>query len=212
MSDTPNPSTQSNENDDDLISLFDTFYDAPGSPSPEPAMSPIQSQQQCSNANDNIAGIENIATDLDTIAADFQFLKVGSEALAIHAETSGINLEACAIDKRLLDRAETAVEQAQAAHQTSTNVVVYILGKDRLLKILRVARDNHIPETGNDINTSSVNEAGPAAEWRQSSPNEDDVKCDRHAYIRNAEKHHTNTLSLDTDISIPIHDALLDEK
>ncbi|CCT76129.1 uncharacterized protein FFUJ_14240 [Fusarium fujikuroi IMI 58289] len=155
MSETSNPSTRSDDNDNDnsLVSLFDTFYDAPGSPSPE--------QEQAM------------------------------------------------MPKRLLERAETAVEEAQAAHQTSTNVVAYILGEDRALKILPDASDNHTCGTGNDISTSSVDKAGPAAERRLSSSNVNSIKVGRHTRLRNAEKDNTNQ---DIDLSVQIHDALLDEK
>lgn len=77
--------------------------------------------------------------------------------------------------------------------------------------MLPVAR-NHTLRTGNIIDLSSINKAGPAAECRQSSCNADDVKCGRHAYLRNSENHGTNTLSQDINLSVQIHDALLDEK
>lgn len=114
--------------------------------------------------------------------------------------------------KRLLERAKTAVKEAQAAHQTSTNVVADILGKDRALKILPDASDNRICGTGNDISTSSVDKDGPAAKRRLSSSTVDSFKVDRHTHLGNAEKHNTNTLSQDTNLSVHIHDALLDEK
>ncbi|KAF5613632.1 uncharacterized protein FTJAE_13886 [Fusarium tjaetaba] len=78
--------------------------------------------------------------------------------------------------------------------------------------MLRVASDNHIFGTGNIIDTSSINKAGPAAECRQSSSNADDVKCDRHAHLQNSENHNPNTLSQDINLSVQIHDALVDEK
>ncbi|KAF5582645.1 hypothetical protein FPCIR_9396 [Fusarium pseudocircinatum] len=58
----------------------------------------------------------------------------------------------------------------------------------------------------------SIEQAGSVTEYRHSSSNIDDVKCDRNPRILNAEKHYTNTLSQDIDISVQIHDALLDEK
>ncbi|KAF5597692.1 hypothetical protein FPANT_4008 [Fusarium pseudoanthophilum] len=201
MSDTTNPSTQSDDNDIDLMSLFDTFYDAPESPSPgqEPDMSPVQTQRRHSNADCPPSGFQA----LETLVADLGSLVTEVEALA---KDFRADFKAPVIDD------EARAIDTQAAYQTSATVVAYILGKDRAFQMLRVASDNHILGTGNDIDTSSIDKAGPAAERRQSTSNAGDVKYDHHAYLRNAENHDTNTLSQDINLSAQIHDALLDEK
>ncbi|KAF5978842.1 hypothetical protein FCOIX_5645 [Fusarium coicis] len=223
MSDTTNPSTPSDDNDIELVSLFDALYDAPESPSPEqePNMLPVQRQRRHSSADCPSSGpqaLETLVADLGSLVTEVEALEkdmraddnapvIGDEARAIHIEPSP-PASLPHNDKRLLNRAETATEQAQAANQVSASVVAYILGKDRAIKMLRVASDNRIL----GIDTSSIGKAEPAAECRQSSHNADDVKCDRHARLRNAENHDTNTLSQDIKLSVQIQDGLLDEK
>ncbi|KAF5610409.1 hypothetical protein F25303_14534, partial [Fusarium sp. NRRL 25303] len=144
-------------------------------------MMPVQSRQRHSNADCPVSGLET----LETLAADFASFLTDIEALANgiknNAEAPAISIEAFAsAGKQLLERAEIAVEEAQAARQTSTNIIAYVLGKDRALKILPDASDNHICGTGNDISTSSVDKAGSAAERRLSSSNVDSVEVGRH--------------------------------
>ncbi|KAF5227157.1 hypothetical protein FANTH_14853 [Fusarium anthophilum] len=138
MSDTSKISARSGDNDDDFKSLFDTFYDATGSPSPEqePAITRLKTLQ---------ADFESISTDIQSLENDIKGPTIDAKARAMSTEASP---------------ADTS--------------------------------NNPIRGTGNDTNTSSVGQAGPAADYRHSSFSVDDVK-----YI---------------DLSVQIHDALPDEK
>ncbi|KAF5659329.1 hypothetical protein FDENT_13943 [Fusarium denticulatum] len=176
---------QSNDNDEDLMSLFDTFYDAPGSTSPEqePAIIGLETLE---------ADFESILTDIQSLANDIKPPMIDAEARAIDTDASSASFADNNTHRRQYKpRSEHERILANLAWNTSKN---------------------HICGTGNDTNTSSVNQAGPVAEYRHSSSNIDDVKCDRNPHILDVEKHHTNTLSQDIDISVQIHDTLLDEK
>ncbi|KAF5531315.1 hypothetical protein FPHYL_13944, partial [Fusarium phyllophilum] len=166
-----------------------------------------------------VADLRSLVTEVEALAkyfrADVKAPMIDDEARAIDTEPSppASLLHNNAHQSQHKSRPDyKRVLATQAAHQTSASAVAYILGKDRALQMLRVASDSHTLRTGNVIDTSSIDKAEPAAERRSSTSNADDVNCDRHAHLRNAESYGTNTLSQDINLSVQIHDALLDEK
>ncbi|PNP61183.1 hypothetical protein FNYG_14100 [Fusarium nygamai] len=153
MPDTIKPSTQSDDdNDNEWMSLFDTFYDA------------HQSQHISRPEYERI---------------------LASLARATRSDSS-TEL------KLLLNKLRLHTRPLPMSSPTSS-------GKTERLRYF-------------ENKAGPIDEARPAAERRQSGSNADNVKCDRHAYIRNKEKYQTNTLSQDIDLSVQIHEALLDEK
>ncbi|KAF5544903.1 hypothetical protein FNAPI_9285 [Fusarium napiforme] len=193
MSHTTNPSTQSDDNDIDLIGFqaLETLVADLGS---------------------LVTEVEALAKDL---RADVKAPVIVDEARAIDTEPSSPASLPHSNAHQSQQKSRPDYERilaTQAAYQTSASVVAYILGKDRAFQMLRVASDSHIFGSGNDIDTSSIDKAEPAVEYRQSSPNADNVNYDHRAHLRNTKTHETNPLSQDINLSVQIHDALLDEK